>query len=130
LDFSQILIEMQKREYEEEEFVLGDATELAKVVTQQYDVVLDKALMDTLLCAESSAGKASKLVKSVWEVLKPGGVYVLISYAKDRKNQLQDAEWKGITVERIQKPSKAFANLPIDEDENFHYIYIAQKDAT
>lgn len=127
LDFSQIVIEAQRREYDGYTWICGDATSLSEYVQGQYDVILDKALLDTMLCAEGGAAKISKMIKGIYDALNPGGIFVLISYGKDRKQFLQEMQWKNISVERIQKPSKAFLSLPIDEDENYHYIYIAQK---
>jgi hypothetical protein len=42
--------------------------------------VIDKALLDAVLCGEDALGRAGSMVKEMHRVLKPGGTYIVISY--------------------------------------------------
>lgn len=47
-----------------------------------FDVVLDKAVLDAVLCGEDAFAKATSMVCSMYRVLKPGGYYVVVSFGK------------------------------------------------
>mmetsp|Transcript_14803 Transcript_14803/g.20610 ORF Transcript_14803/g.20610 Transcript_14803/m.20610 type:complete len:250 (-) Transcript_14803:1486-2235(-) len=71
-------------------FVCGDAMRLAEVLAtsnQQdknipvdYDVIVDKGLIDALLCSEGWNGPLEMVLTEASQVLHPSGVYLLISY--------------------------------------------------
>mmetsp|Transcript_6536 Transcript_6536/g.3694 ORF Transcript_6536/g.3694 Transcript_6536/m.3694 type:complete len:97 (+) Transcript_6536:118-408(+) len=45
-----------------------------------YDAGIDKGTLDSILCGEGSTVNAHKMVSEVYRVLKPNGVYIVISY--------------------------------------------------
>ena len=48
-----------------------------------FDVVIDKSMIDTLLCAENSVLKTCLMLKEGQRVIKEnGGVYISISYGR------------------------------------------------
>ena len=40
----------------------------------EFDCVIDKGLLDTVLCGLHSTANVHKMLTNVWEVMKPGGV--------------------------------------------------------
>lgn len=46
-----------------------------------FDVVVDKSTIDALLCGREPYVDTAKMVEEVWRVLKPGGLYLVVSYA-------------------------------------------------
>jgi len=49
--------------------------------SETFDVVVDKCLLDAVLCGEDSIRKALKMLREVNRVLKTGGTYLMFSYA-------------------------------------------------
>ncbi|CAK0799020.1 unnamed protein product [Prorocentrum cordatum] len=47
-----------------------------------FDAVFDKGLLDTLATSGMAAARAEALLSHVYRVLKPGGVYALVSHSK------------------------------------------------
>ena len=58
-----------------------DATAL-KYEDNFFDIIIDKATIDTLLCDKNPNLKAAMMLKEVQRVLKPNGIYIAISYGK------------------------------------------------
>merc|ERR1719272_2399185 len=95
-----------------------DVLELPEDWAGFYDVVIDKALMDSMLCAKDGKPQVSRMLKHLSKVLKPGtGVYVCISggLPDKRKPLLLGAQqhgdiseefgWK-VDCDRIPKPTE------------------------
>ena len=53
-----------------------------KYKNDMFDLVIDKATMDTLLCGEHPFLNVARMLKEVSRVLKEGGYYLLLSYGK------------------------------------------------
>jgi len=45
-----------------------------------FDVIVDKGLFDALLCSQDNLSNMHALVGEMYRVLKPGGVYIVISH--------------------------------------------------
>merc|ERR1711985_87294 len=57
-----------------------DALEMPEDWTGFYDVIIDKACLDAVMCGKDGKASASKMLKNVSRCLKPGtGVYVCVS---------------------------------------------------
>ncbi|KAI2490302.1 hypothetical protein MHU86_24266 [Fragilaria crotonensis] len=63
-------------------FVCGDAVELTKTLgpDTNFDRIIDKGLMDALLCGEGWNAPVERLLRESIQVLSEGGQYLLISY--------------------------------------------------
>jgi len=60
-----------------------DALEMPEDWTGFYDVIIDKACLDAVMCGKDGKASASKMLKNVSRCLKPGtGVYVCVSGGK------------------------------------------------
>ena len=67
-------------------YVHGDATQMDKVLRKenlcnQVDVILDKGLLDAILCGEGWDIDVERLLKGASKLLSKNGMYILISYA-------------------------------------------------
>jgi len=117
----------------------------------EFDSVLDKGMFDSLMCGSSAPTSAASMIKEVRRVLKPGGVYMLITYGDPRvrfphlKNE--EAPWE-IKLHVIPRPGSKRANegtsrpitepVPLGddmtigptfnlEDPDLHYVYVCIK---
>lgn len=63
-------------------FVCGDAVELTKTLgtNTKFDRIIDKGLMDALLCGEGWNAPVERLLRESIQILSEGGQYLLISY--------------------------------------------------
>ena len=60
-----------------------DCTDL-KYENNSFDVVLDKSTIDALLCGANSFLTVAQMIKELQRVVKPGGLYLTISYGKPK----------------------------------------------
>ena len=86
LDYSPVCIEMIRSMYSDlpnMDFVLGDATRLKHAVNNsKYDVIVDKGLLDALMCGEGFDSDLEKLMGGIDEVLTrhEWGISILICF--------------------------------------------------
>eukprot|EP00978_Attheya_sp_CCMP212_P029579 scaffold105521_cov60-Attheya_sp.AAC.1 len=93
LDYSQPCVDKLKQIHNDRletmSFICGDATRLTETlhgkkygvhVPQHYTTIVDKGLVDALMCGEGWNTDVERLMKSVPGVLDDGGIYILISY--------------------------------------------------
>lgn len=83
LDAAPTCIEALRNRYtdcDHHRYIVGDAVRMTQNNTGVYDCVVDKGLMDALLCGEGWDVWVAQLVASVANVLRAGGRYVLVSY--------------------------------------------------
>ena len=61
-------------------FLFGNAVKLTEVLhhIKEYDSIVDKGLLDALMCGEGWNGPVAQLVDEVGQVLTKGGIYLLI----------------------------------------------------
>ncbi|KAL9642965.1 hypothetical protein ABK040_010657 [Willaertia magna] len=129
IDFSDYVIEVMKKRYKDKsddlKFFSMDARQLS-FPPSSFDAVIDKGCLEAVMCSEGSIDSVRELLREVFKVLRPKGLYFLVSYApsKQRLPLLNDLNWD-VKVETVPKPS--FVPLPMDDDSSFHYIYICEK---
>lgn len=82
-----------KERYKHQErigYVCGDAVKLSDtllIASEQFDVIVDKGLMDALLCGEGWNGPVATLLEEASQKLRCKGVYVLVSYRLPRSTR-------------------------------------------
>ena len=99
-------------------------------VPVKFDVVLDKATMDSVLCGEGSLVVTGKCLAEISRVLAPEGVFICISHGQpSTRLQIFDKAEYGwsVQVETIAKPMLKLMKEQEDEERVFHYIYICKK---
>ena len=134
IDISKVVIEQSSERYSynpDMKWLVMNASSL-EFKDETFDVVIAKGLLDAILCGESSTANTAKLCAEVSRVLKPGGIFFIVSYGtpENRLNHLDKEDLYGWIVEvlTIPKPTISAAALPASDDVNgFHYIYICRK---
>jgi SAM-dependent methyltransferase len=80
-DSSETCIQQLKERYGETmKYAVGDATKLSDFVQGDFDMVLDKGLMDAIFCGEGYDAPIRTLLEESSRVLKTGGAYLLVGY--------------------------------------------------
>lgn len=79
VDNSTVVIDQMKRKHPEMEWTVMDALDMADVADESFENVIDKSLIDTILCYPESTKCVSKLVCEAYRVLKPGGFLLSFS---------------------------------------------------
>ncbi len=95
----------------------------------EFNIVFDKALLDSILCGENALDTVKIMLKEIYRVLVDEGYYIIVSNSDEstRKELFDDKMWEYKYME-IAKPSKMIVLDEKDKDpKNFHYIYILKK---
>ena len=113
-------------------FKVMDVLEMKDFQSGEFNTILDKGTLDSVLCGDNSVPLAAKMMGEVYRVLAPGGHYMCISYGdpETRKKYIETQPWESVKVDKLAKPSAAVvANLNTDENDvkNFHYVYTMTK---
>ena len=87
--------------------------------------------MDAILCGEGSTANVAKMCMEVSRVLKPSGVFFVVSYGvPDNRMQYlenEDYSWT-VTTHTVPKPTVSATAVPDTKDANsVHYIYVCAK---
>ncbi len=53
-----------------------------KYEDNSFDIAIDKSTIDALLCGDRSFLNVAIMTKEIQRVLKPGGIYMIISYGQ------------------------------------------------
>ena len=133
IDFSPKVImsieEKYKTKYPKMVFKVMDVLNMQEIQTGSFNIVFDKATLDSILCGDNSGNNAQKMINEIYRVLSPGGKYICITYGdpEHRKKYFETQQWSNLSVDKISKPN---SNINSNEDinyKNFHYIYIMKK---
>jgi len=128
IDISEIVINQMKARYKDldkMEWLLKDATKL-DFPDNSYDLVIDKATTDALLCGANSFHNVYQINKQISRVMKKGSHYVVITYGQPdtridhfRRKKLH---WE-VEHKTVDKPVFSSDSAP---SANYH-IYIMTK---
>jgi hypothetical protein len=85
VDISSVVISQltdRYRNYTEMDFSVLDVTDMPKNDPPDncFDLIIDKALMDSLLCSEDAIRKISTMIRNMYRILKTGGTYIVVSH--------------------------------------------------
>lgn len=113
-------------------FKVMDVLDLKEFAPGEFNAVIDKGTLDSVLCGDNSVPCAEKMMNEIFRVLSPGGFYICTSYGdpEHRKIYIKTPPWEAVNVDKIAKPSAMVAtNINADENDvkNFHYIYTMPK---
>merc|ERR1711968_321495 len=99
----------------------GDVTQMG-YPNDNFDFVVDKAVLDAILCQEGGTRLSQAYLRQVARVLKPSGKLICVSTGKEEIRKPYLTEIFGtIDVEPINKPSTS----PVESaDAPKHFIYI------
>eukprot|EP01018_Ginkgo_biloba_P009471 Gb_36281 [translate_table: standard] len=150
IDISSVVIEAMQRKYQDYtqlKYVTMDVRDMSSFESSSFDAVLDKGMLDSLMCGSNAQQSAGKMLEEVRRVLKPGGVYILITYGGPhvRMPHLRASESWTITLHVVAKPGSRRAlessswvitdPVPMNEDgslgadflsedPDLHYVYV------
>ncbi|XP_047982893.1 EEF1A lysine methyltransferase 4 [Salvia hispanica] len=83
IDISSVAIEMMKKKYEsvpQLKYMQMDVRDMSLFPDDMFESVIDKGTLDSLMCGTDAPLSASQMLGEVSRLLKPGGVYMLITY--------------------------------------------------
>lgn len=91
MDISQQVVKQMLERFNYAEYKMGYVAENVLNMSfpdSSFDIVIDKALLDSILCAENANPTADKMMEEVYRVLKPGGRYICISHGDEKRRML------------------------------------------
>ncbi|GBG30297.1 Methyltransferase-like protein 13 [Hondaea fermentalgiana] len=108
------------------DWVVMDALRLEGLPSMCFDVVLDKALFDSVVCRERSLSAVQTLLQEMHRVLRVNGLYLLVSRGKPATRvphfidpDEEHRSWALVDTISIPDPET-------DEEDAFH-LYVLQK---
>ena len=129
IDGSTVVIQQMQERYqniEDLEFISADCCHLDFVPEGSFDFILDKALLDSLLCGGNSFKRSAEYVSEMYRILKPGGSFVVVSHGgpATRMNLLvmEDRKW---TVQETRMPKSPVAGN--ESKSEVHFVYKCSK---
>eukprot|EP00003_Mantamonas_plastica_P023452 TRINITY_DN4227_c0_g2_i1.p1 TRINITY_DN4227_c0_g2~~TRINITY_DN4227_c0_g2_i1.p1 ORF type:complete len:227 (+),score=37.94 TRINITY_DN4227_c0_g2_i1:70-681(+) len=133
IDISSVVISQMASRCSEQSGMLFTPMNVQKMSfkTGEFDAVIDKACLDSVLCSENSSKSGDKMLKEVSRVLKSGGVYLCVSYANPglRQATLEKSKYHWtVDVQTIDKPTAEGVTHEDPEAEPVHYIYTMTKE--
>ncbi|CAI5732256.1 unnamed protein product [Peronospora destructor] len=133
VDVSEIVIQQMAAKYKDQaEKLQWQKMNMCSLefANETYDAVVDKSTMDSILCGEGSTANVSKMCQEIYRVLKPNGVYFIVSHGvpDNRLGYLENKEmqWK-VTVHTVPKPTVSAVHVSDADANAVHYIYVCQK---
>ncbi|XP_022953338.1 methyltransferase-like protein 13 [Cucurbita moschata] len=156
VDISSVAVDIMRRKHQfipQLKYMEMDVRDMSFFPDEKFDAVVDKGTLDALMCGTDASISAAKMLGEVSRLLKPGGVYLLITYGdpKARMPYLMrpSYNWKIALFiiprpgfqrpEGCNTPEKPYLEpvpltdngllLPsfVIEDPDSHFIYVCQK---
>ena len=135
IDFSESAVRLLEEHFEEQQIeskcIKMNVLDMKDFQEGQFNLVFDKALLDSILCGEDALETVKTMLKEIYRVLADEAYYIIVSNSDEstRKDLFDLNLWEYKFME-IGKPTKF---IVIDEKEkdpkNYHYIYILKKKA-
>ena len=133
IDFSESAIKLLEEHFEEQQIaskcIKMDVLDMKQFQEEEFNIVFDKALLDSILCGENALETVKTMIKEIYRVLVDEGYYIIISNSDEsyRKDLFDEKMWEYQYFE-IGKPTKIIVIDEKDKDpKNYHYIYILKK---
>ena len=134
IDSNEIVIRAMARKYSsysDLQFLCLDATELPRDLTCAVNTVIDKGLLDTLLC-ETTLDSAKRYLVDVKRVLKPGGWFFVVSHGLPDSRVPLLVSCLGlvspdhVSVGLLAKPSLPKASFDTSASPSHYFVYTVQ----
>ncbi|KAK7231813.1 methyltransferase [Aureococcus anophagefferens] len=138
VDISLVVVKQMLETYKDSglkglKFIHGNACSL-EFPDESFDGAIAKATMDVLMCGEGSTSNVYAMCHEVSRVLRPGGVFFVVSHDPgylqylDPEQANREFGWK-VTMDQIPKPVMNPKNPAVDEKGRplYHYVYICKK---
>ena len=133
IDYSEAAIHLLEEHFEEQQVeskcIKMDVLDMKDFKEGEFNLVFDKALLDSVLCGENALDTVKIMIKEIYRVLQDEGYYIIVSNSDEstRKELFDEKMWEYKYCE-IGKPTKIIVIDEKDKDpKNYHYIYILKK---
>jgi len=133
IDISKVVVEQMKERHKDKATLTWQVMNACHLdfPDESFDCIVDKGTMDSILCGEGSTGNVAKMLSECVRVLKPEGVFFMISYGvpDNRLGYLESEEypWK-VSVSTVAKPTVSTTAVTDSKDANsVHYLYVCVK---
>jgi ubiquinone/menaquinone biosynthesis C-methylase UbiE len=87
VDFSPSVVKLMTNRYLEMgcniQYKEMNVVEMGDFKNNQFDVIIDKGTLDSVLCGENSIPLVDKMMKEVYRILDHNGVFLCISYGDE-----------------------------------------------
>jgi len=95
IDYSDVVIDQMKERQPKLSFAVMDVRKLV-YKKSAFDIIVDKGTLDAILCGSESARNADAMLSECHRVLKPGGVFCLVTYGtpQSRISYLEKLKYK------------------------------------
>jgi hypothetical protein len=60
-----------------------DALDMKDFVNGEFNIVIDKGTLDSVLCGDNSVPNGEKMIKEVYRILASNGVFICITYGDE-----------------------------------------------
>ncbi|XP_020526621.1 methyltransferase-like protein 13 isoform X2 [Amborella trichopoda] len=112
IDISSVVIDMMIKKYEhvpQLKYMQMDVRDMSFFFNDSFDSIIDKGTLDSLMCGTNAPISAAQMLGEVSRLLKPGGIYMLITYGDPsvRMPHLNQSKygWKiTLYIIRIRQP--------------------------
>ena len=138
-DFSRVVTEMMKDEYADIPNIEWHCWNVTCMdcPDEQFDVVIDKACMDAIMCSNQGVYDFKMALNEVERVLKPEGIFLMTScalpesrleYMEDDRLESKDYMSWDVLVHAVPKPAvDRWKILDLNDFTNYYYIYVCLK---
>lgn len=95
------------------------------------DVVIDKALLDAILCADGGLESAAAVLKECRRVIKDSGIFIMVTYAhpESRMSLLKALGWT-VSVDTVPKRVLSDVLVPYADDDKdaagVYYVFVCK----
>lgn len=130
IDQSQVVVADMKKKYSKKPALVFSQMDVRNLdfKAASFDVVIDKALTDCLLCGDEGEDDLGNALAEVSRVLRPGGSFVCVSFGEpdSRADYLQTKSlgWDLQTPVSVPKPSISSQSEPSNE---VHWCYVCKR---
>ena len=133
IDYSESAIRLLEEYFQEQQIeskcIKMDVFDMKDFKDEEFNLVFDKALLDSVLCGENALDSIKIMIKEIYRVLVDEGYYIIVSNSDEstRKELFDEKMWEYKYCE-IGKPSKIIVfDEKVKDPKNYHYIYILKK---
>jgi len=60
-----------------------DVLDMSDLKQGEYNIILDKGTLDSILCGDNSTPNAEKMLGEVYRILAPSGTYICVTYGDE-----------------------------------------------
>mmetsp|Transcript_647 Transcript_647/g.1168 ORF Transcript_647/g.1168 Transcript_647/m.1168 type:complete len:298 (+) Transcript_647:98-991(+) len=107
-------------------FATLDVTNLAPLEANSFDLVVEKGVIDSLVCGDDSNHRTAMAVSEIQRVTKVGGCFVSVSHSNDRAHSLKQCFGANIKGSRCVYDIKKSGDPETDGIVFFKYVCTKQ----